>query len=535
MKTAADNNTYLENILNIFHSTAAKQLFFMLGVTVSVALGIVLYMSIQEPIYRPLDYQITPQNMAALVDTLEKSGIKYKINEKDNVIFVSANDIQLARLKLSAAGIAKDDSFNYSFLNEQNNFGNSQFVENARYLRALESDLSKTINAIEGVQSARVHIAVPQNATFADENAKTTASVVLSLSAGFSSDKEKIRAIVQIVAGSVPGLDPKDVAITDQYGHYLSSSLDQDSMYNAEQLNYQNNIQNYYEKRIESMITPLLGQNKVTVRVYADIDFTRREEAQEQYDPEKKVLRSEQTLSEQVDSSAASGPPGSLSNSPPGEEGDKASSSNNTTKGSQGRSETTKNYELTKSVTYRKSNFAKLNSLSVAVVVDNEVVMDPKTKKLIVKPLDKDKLDKLTQLVQTTVGFNQARGDKVTIINSSFIPVKEEKPIIAVHFWELPWFWDAFKKIGGSLAGFIFLIIIYRRLSNHLKNGFSSETARTIGKIGQVKDSLKSTLIEESNKEADNLKQERIKQLKQLATTEPSRVALIIKNWVGKQ
>src|SRR6185312_2030247 len=159
----ADNTKYVESVRSIFQSPAIRQLMFMVGVAVSVALGIVLYMSIQEPIYRPLDYQVTQQNMSSIVDTLDKADIQYKINDRDGIVLVPAKDIQAARMKLAAAGVARDNGFNYSYLNEQGNFGNSQFVENARYLRALETDLARTISSIEGVSAARVHIAVPRN------------------------------------------------------------------------------------------------------------------------------------------------------------------------------------------------------------------------------------------------------------------------------------------------------------------------------------------------------------------------------------
>lgn len=516
----------------IFQSGTVRQLFFMVGVAISVALGIVLYMSIEEPIYRPLDYQVNQQNMSAIIDTLDKAGVQYKVNDRDGVIYVSAKDAQLAKMKLSAAGVAKDDSFNYSFLNDQNNFGNSQFIENARYLRALESDLAKTINSIEGVSSARVHIAVPQHTVFADESGKTTASIFLSIAPGFASDREKIRAIIQIIAGSVPALDPRDVAISDQYGHVLSTGMDQNSIFNAEQLTYQNSLQSYYEKRIESMITPLLGANKVSVRVYADVDFTQQEEALEQYDPDKKVLRSEQSLTENSDSSGASGTPGSLSNSPPSDSGSAAggdkSKSSSSSGGSQGRNQSTKNYELTKSVNYKKSNAAKIKNLSVAVMVDNETVLDPKTKQYVTKPLDADKIAKITSLVQATIGYDQARGDKVIVVNSGFSPVKEEAAMPALRMWEQPWFWDVTKKALGILFGLIVLTVLYRRLSSNL-----ATQRRALPK--QIQPSQIEDDTHQMRENVEKAKLQKINDLKQLATTEPGRVASVIKNWVGRQ
>jgi flagellar M-ring protein FliF len=515
------NNLSLKSVLQI---PMVKQLIFILGVAGGVAIGIVLYMSIQEPIYRPLDYQVTPQNMSAIVDTLEKSGIKYKMNDQDGVIMIPAKDIQLARVKLSAAGVAKDDGFNFSFLNDQNSIGNSQFMENARYIRELENDLSKTISAIEGVSSAKVHIAIPQSNVFADENGKPTASVVLSMGAGLSSDKEKIRAIVQIVSGSVPGLDPRNVAITDQYGHYLSNAMDQDSMYNAEQLSYQNNIQNYYEKRIESMIVPLVGAGKVSVRVYADIDYTQQEESKEQYNPDEKVIRSEQSVSEQSGSGGASGPAGSLSNTPPTTDAEK--NANGGGGGTQGRNESIKNYELGKSVTYKKQNFAKVASLSVAVVVDNDTQVDPKTGKITSKPLDKDKITKLTDLVKATIGYVESRGDKVTIINSSFNVEKTPEVLVEQRPWNQPWFWDAIKKIVGMIVGFLFLYILYRRMSSYLKS-----TARPQPVVISLEDQENSYLI---TPEMQELKVKQMNRLKELASQDPNKVASVLKNWVGK-
>lgn len=524
---------YIDTVKTFLHSGAAKQALSLAGISISVALGIVLYMTIQEPIYRPLDYQVNPQNMSAIIDTLDKAGVQYKVNDRDGVIYVSAKDLQLAKIKLSSAGIAKDDSMNYSFLNEPNNFGNSQFIENARYLRALESDLAKTINGIEGVSSTRVHIAVPQNSVFADETGKTTASVVLGINPGFANDKEKIRSIVQIIAGSVPGLDPKNVAITDQYGHVLSTG-DQDATFNIEQMNYQNSLQTYYEKRIESMIVPLLGENKVSVRVSAKVDFTQQEEAIEQYDPDKKVIRSEQSMSESSDVSSASGAPGALSNSPPGDSDADKSRSSSSGGGNQGRNQSVKNYELSKSVNYKKSYAPKVVGLSVAVVIDNEMVTDPKTKQLVSKPLDQDKINKITQLVQATVGYDQARGDRVTVVNSGFSPVKQEM-LIPTHIWDQAWFWDVVKKMSGMLAGFVFLIILYRRLSSGVRISHSIIKTKTKPKLEENPDAAANDDPASAGiTEHTNNKKEQIKQLKQLASTEPQRVALVIKNWVGK-
>lgn len=522
--TNAPKNKYLMNLSTILYSPAVKQLVFIVSVAGSVALGMALFLSMQEPTYMPLDYQVTTQNMTAIVDTLEKAGITYKINEQDNMLYVAAKDLQRARLRLAGAGVVKDDSFNFAYLNDQGSIGNSQFLENARYLRALESDLSRTISGIEGISGARVHIAMPQNNIFADENQRPTASVVVNTAPGLSTDKEKVRAIVQIVAGSVPGLDPNDVSVTDQYGHFLSAISGQDDILNADHLNYQNSLQGYYEKRITSMISPLLGDNKVNVRVYANIDFTQQEEAQEQYDPDHKVVRSEQSVSEHNSSAGASGPPGSLSNSPPENDTD----AKNADAGSaDGRTESVRNFEVSKSVSYKKATHPKVVSLSVAVVMDNEMVLDPQTHKYVSKPLSQDKINKITELVKATIGFDEKRGDKVMVINSTFNNVPAENLVSSPAMWNQPWFWDVVKKIIGFGIGLVVLMFIYKRVASYLKTGFRPPRID----VDLEEELNESRMITQQMRE---LKDKKIGQLKDMASKDPNRIAIIIKNWVGK-
>lgn len=516
----------ITNLWSILQSAPARQIAFMVGIAVSVALGIVLYMSIQEPTYQPLDYQVTSQNMAAIASTLEKAGIQFKINDKDGVILVAAKDYQMARLKLSAAGIPKDNGFNFSFLNDQNNLTSSQFLENARYLRALENDLAKTISGIEGISGAVVHIAIPQNNIFADENNKVTASVVINISPAMISNKEIVRSIVKIVSDSVPGLDPKNVSITDQYGHLLSDGIDANSVFNAAQLNYQNSIQSYYEKRIESMLMPLLGQDKVNVRVNANLDFTQQEDALEQYDPSKNVILSEEEDSEEDDSGGASGVPGSLSNSPDSSGSSGGSSSSN---GARKSSKTMKNYNTSKTISYKKSNFAKVKSLSVAVVVDNATSLDPKTKQMINKPLPPELVTKITDLVKATIGFDQSRGDKVIVVNSSFTDKKIPVPTITSHLWDTPWFWDMVKKTVGIILGFIFLFVLYRRLSNHL-NMLRIQPPMVKQKSYFEPDPEDKS--ENSVMRMHEMKDQGMTRLKEMANAEPSKIAMIIKSWM---
>lgn len=362
-----NNNKFNISLGMLLRTPLVRQIIFLVGMAVSIALGMYLFAEMKDPNFRPMNYQVTQKNMSSIVDTLEKAGIKYKINTTDGVLYVDASEIQNAKIKLQSAGVPRDDSISFDYLNQEGNIGNSEFIENARYIRALEGDLSKTISGIEGISGAKVHIAIPQGNVFADENQHPSASIVVNMANGFN--QEKIRAIVGIVASSVPGLDEKFVSITDQAGHFLSGALSDNLIYNSQQMNYQNNLQNDFEKRILTMIAPLVGDNKVNVRVYANVDFTQNEEANEKYNPSETAVRSEQTVSESDSSSGASGAPGSLSNSPE-EGGPKAPAAGN----SSGKSQSTKHYEVSKTVTYKKSVIPKIVNLSVAVVDRKSVV-----------------------------------------------------------------------------------------------------------------------------------------------------------------
>ena len=516
-----------DTIKAIFDFDITRRLFFFAGIAASIVIGVSLYQWIQDPIYHPLPYSVNDQNFSSIVSTLEKEHIPYRLNERNGTISVPSSDMNRAKYKLSSAGIQKDDGFSFSFLNEQNKLGTSSFLENARYLRALEADLAKTIRAIQGINNAKVNLAIPQHNIFADENSKPKASIVVNISPGYDNDKEKIRAIIQLVSASVPELDPSNVAITDQYGHYLSSIINKSSILNQEQLSYQNNIQHYYENKIKALITPIIGENKASISVHANLDFTQKEQAKEAYDPEKKTTRSEQQITQSNGSPAgASGVPGAASNqsnkpSATGQDAGQGAGQG----AQQSRTESVKNYEVSKTIAYVKNSAPLMKSISAAVILDDDAVYDEKSKQVIGKPLTKERIEKITELVKSTIGFEEKRGDRVTVINSTFKPRKIET-IPYLPLWQQPWFWEWAKRTGGVIVGFIFLFILYRKLSSEMK----VKTSKVLTEASPY-DPNNAIIV---TPEMIQLKNEQIAILKELASKDPNKVANIIKKWVAK-
>lgn len=511
-----------ETIKSIFSFNVVRRIFFLASIAASVAVGFGLYEWIQKPIYRPLPYFIDGNNLQSIIQVLDKNHIDYQLNESSHSISVPVTKIQNAKLSLARAGISNDKGFSFSYLNTESKIGGSQFLENARYTRALESDLAKTISDIQGVHAAKVHLAIPQNNIFADENRKPSASVIVHFTPGYENDKEKIRAIIQLIAASVPELDPSKVMITDQYGHDLSAALYSEAFLSHEHFDYQNNLQHYYENKIRSLITPIIGANKASISVNVNLDFTQQEEAREEFDPAQTTVRSEQTINESNGGTGALGVPGALSNLPPTND-NQANQNPQQTPSGQHRTESVKNYEISKSMHYIKRISPKIKDISVAVVVDNEQQFDKEANENIVTPLSKEKLQKLTDLVKSAIGFNQKRGDLVTIVNSSFIPEKIIRPDKKA-LWQEPWFWEWGKRAVGILLGFVFLFLMYRKFSKDL---------------GIKRPSYPPAILSSGNDshitpEMMALKEEQLKIIKELVAKEPTKVAGVIKKWIAK-
>lgn len=511
----------VETLKSIFNFNIVRRIFFLTSIAASAAVGFGLYHWIQEPIYRPLPYVVDNNNLQSIIQVLDKNRINYQLNESSHSISVPVAEIQRAKLSLARAGVSNDKGFSFSYLNSENKIGGSQFLENARYIRALESDLAKTISDIQGITAAKVHLAIPQNNIFADENRKPSASVIVHFGPGYESDKEKIRAIIQLIAASVPELDSSKVMITDQYGHDLSGALHSGTFLSREHFDYQNTMQNYYENKIRSLITPIIGANKASISVNINLDFTRQEEAREEFDPAQVMLRSEQSINETNGAAGAAGVPGALSNLPPAN--DQGAPNPQQALSGQNRSESVKNYEISKSMRYIKQISPKVKDISVAVVVDNEQQFDEQTNKSIAKPLSEEKLQKLNALVKSAIGFNQERGDSVTVVNSNFIPepmVQPDKNAL----WQEPWFWEWGKRAVGILIGFIFLLLVYRKFSKDL--GFKQKLAHPAilaqGADGNITPEMMA------------LKEEQLKIIKELVVKDPTKVAGVIKKWITR-
>lgn len=433
-----------------------RQFGLMAGLAASVAIGVAVVLWSQKPSFRMLYSGLAEQDSAAVVQSLQKSGITYELADGAGTVMVPADRVHEARLKLAGEGLPKGVGAGFELLDSQKGFGVSQFMENARYQRALEGELAQTIASVSSVRAARVHLAIPKQTAFVRSQKKPTASVMVDLYAGRSLDEGQVAAIGHMVAASIPNLDVDQVTIVDQQGRLLTQPDAGDDMrLTGTQFDYRKRIEAYYIKRIEDIVTPFAGFGAVKAQVNADLDFTVTEETQESFNPNPPAVRSEQTVDEKIASAQqAGGVPGSLSNQAPSSGA--AAAAEGAQSGGSSVQRTTRNYEIDKTISHTKRNGAAIKRLSAAVVIDDRATVD-EDGETVREPLSEEEIARITNLVKEAIGFNAERGDSVNVINQSFTlpPVPEELPEPSMFSGAM--IWDMAKQ-ALAVAAVAFLI-----------------------------------------------------------------------------
>lgn len=521
---------------------ALRQIGLMVGLAASVALGVAVALWSQTPSYSLLYGNLAPRDAAAITEALQKANIPFKIDETSGALMVASTELQKARLQLAADGLPKGASNSFEMLGEDQGFGTSQFIEAARYQHALEGELARTISNLRNVESARVHLALPKRTVFVRKQEEPSASVVLNLYAGRSLDEGQVASIVHLVASSVPHLNPNQVTVVDQRGNLLTTrdSASEVGM-TSTQFAYNRKVEDSYIKRIEDLLSPLVGAGKVRAQVAAELDFTRIEKTQESYNPDLPALRSEQVSEEQMSSNVSGvGIPGTLSNqppaaattTPPGAAAPAGESSGNSSKRS------TRNYELDKTISHTRLATGTVRRLSVAVVLDDKQTVGD-TGEITRTPWTEEEIAKFTTLIKEAVGFNALRGDSVHLINATFQPTPEIEPLPEPPVWEQPWIRDALKQGLGAIA---VLLLIF---------GVLKPTLRSLTEKGAAMPALAAAGAGEAAIDDDQVTlggarqgslpsphklqyEQQIATAKGMIQQDPKRVAQVVKNWVNQ-
>lgn len=514
-----------------------RQLGLLIALAGSVAAGVAIVMWSTTPNMALLYSGLSDKDAAMVIDALQNSDTRYQLGGSGTVL-VPSSDVHQIRMQLASQGLPQGTAIGFEALEESQGFGVSQFMETARFQRSLEVELSRSIMALANVQTARVHLAIPKQSVFLRDRKKPSASVLVSLFAGRVLEEEQVMAISHLVSSSVPNLAVGNVTVVDQNGRLLTTKGNSRAMaLSASQLDYTNKLERSLRERVELILSPIVGAGAVSAQVSADVDFTFTEQTQESYNPDAPALRSEQIVEEKsLGAASASGIPGAASNQPAeGEDTEQlgTSFSQGENKPTKSRKRSTQNFELDKTISHTRLGMGRIKRLSVAVVIDDKKIVssDGSVSRANYSP---EEVDRFTQLVKETVGFNLQRGDSVNIINAAFsIPVSPE-PLPEAELWEQGWFMDAVKNaIGGVLA----LVLIFgvlrpvmRSLAQIGKDAHRNMPAVAAG--GQMQQMAASQQAPQLQQQSDN---DNVRVVQTAAEQDPKLVAQVVKSWVTNE
>lgn len=509
-----------------------------------ITLGIGLIMWASKPDYVPVFDRLSNQDTQKIAESLRASGIPYQIENGSGLILAPADQLQQARMQLAAEGLSSRDGVGVEMLQQEQSLGTSRFVENARYHHALETELSRTIGNMRNIDSARLHLALPKQSVFIRERAKPSASVMIKLMPGRSLEGSQVTSIVQLIASSVPHLEASLVTVVDQWGKLLSSGSNDNGMDLAgKQFDYARKLETVYAKRIEELLTPILGLGSVRAKVSADVDFTLQEKTQEQFDPGEGKVRSEQTEEQSSKGTlAAIGIPGALSNQPP-EAGttdkNKKADADQAEEPTSVSTQAIRNFELDKTITHSRSSTGTLRKLSVAVLVDHKVSTNEAGEEAR-NAHSEEEITALTNIVKGAIGFNQQRGDTVTVFNQAFQPVEQFEAVEGPAFYEQPWVWSMAKQILVGIAILFLVIFLARPAMKNFKPQKSDEKNTDTDEENESNNGLAPDQVTLSYDKSGapqlmappQAYGDVLNVARGLAHEDPKRVAKVIKTWV---
>jgi flagellar M-ring protein FliF len=543
-----------------------KPLLLLVGIAMAVAAGVTVVLWSRGPTYSMLYANLGTQDQAQITQALDAAQIPYRMAPGSNAIEVPAERLNDARLKLAGQGLPEGGG-GFAMLDKDPGFGVSQFMENARYQHALEAELARTIAALRPVEGARVHLAVPRQSAFVRDHKGASASVFLQLKQGRRLEQEQIQAIVNLVASSIPDLEANQVTVIDQQGRLLSSPEGHDQFaIREQQYDLIHRLEDDYAQRIEALLLPLVGPGRVRAQVVAQMDMAVTEEAHEQYKPDSQIVRSEQT-SESItkDGSGSQGVPGALSNQPPaagvaqppasaapaaakpaGASGTAGAAATSAVAGTTGvgvtdntSKQSTKNYEIDRTLAYTRQPAGRLRRVTVAVLIDNmrTVGKDGKPKET---PLSKEQLDHVNLLVKDAVGYDEARGDSVNVVNASFTqeaaaPASDGE-LESPKIWESPVFLEVAKIVGGLVVLLVLVLSVLRPLIKNLIGPTAHQmSVAVLPRAGSGKEPIAPPALPGAAQAAAAVSHEQqVMQARTLVNQDPKRVAQVVRGWVAR-
>lgn len=524
----------------------AQKIKMALGVLALVGIIAAFFFMGRQAEWRVLYSNLSDRDGGAIVAQLSQMNVPYKHTEGGMAIMVPADKVHDTRLRLASQGLPKGSVAGFELM-ESNRFGMTQFQERLTFQRGLEGELTRSIQSLSSVQSARIHLALPNQNGFFREQQKPSASVLLTLHPGRVLDRAQVAGIVHLVASSVPEMNPKAVSVVDDGGTLLSGSAEGPSQgADTQKLQYVQQMEMVYTRRILDMLEPLVGVGNVKAQVSADVDFSLVESTSEQHRPnqggEPGTIRSQQTVEDGAGPVAQpAGVPGAVTNQPPavgeapingpaGQLGVAGAAE----RASAVRRESVVNYEVDKTVKVVREASGQVRRLSAAVVINHRTALDRAGKETST-PIPPEQLEQMTALVRETIGFNQGRGDSVNLVNVAFnvSAPAEEAPMA---WWKqvdnhelarsLAW------PLGMVMLGLLVVLGMVRP-GIKLMRSPATEVRKVQPLSALVNEAPERPGLPMPSPQEITAEQTRISDAKRLALENPVAVANIVKGWVN--
>ncbi|EPE8813408.1 flagellar basal-body MS-ring/collar protein FliF [Yersinia enterocolitica] len=555
-----------ENRENTFTTTLARlranpKIPLLIAAAAAVAILVALMLWAKSPDYRVLYSNLNDRDGGDIVTQLTQLNIPYRFADNGGALLIPTDKVHETRLRLAQQGLPKGGAVGFELL-DQEKFGISQFSEQVNYQRALEGELARTIGTLGPVLNVRVHLAMPKPSLFVREQKSPTASVTLALQPGRALDDGQINAIVYMVSSSVAGLPPANVTVVDQTGRLLTQSDSAGRDLNAAQLKFTNEVENRFQRRIETILAPMVGSGNVHAQVTAQVDFASREQTDEEYKPNQAAnqgaVRSQQvSTSEQLGGTNVGGVPGALSNQPSATPvapievpqatpaagaGAAANAANRpataarqTATSSNSRHDQTTNFEVDRTIRHTQQQAGMVQRLSVAVVVNYG---SDKAGKPIA--LSKDQLAQVESLTREAMGFSTVRGDTLNVVNTPF-NATDDASGSNLPFWQQPSFFDQLLNIGRYLLILLVAWILWRKLVRPLiaKKQEADKAAASVNNIVQAAQTTETAKQTKEELALRKKNQQRVsaevqaQRIRELADKDPRIVALVIRQWMS--
>lgn len=532
----------LQLALNNFNALGQRQKLAIgaaLAFAIALVVGVLLWS--REPDYAVLFSNLEERDGGAIVTALQQQNVPYKFSEGGQAILVPAAQVHDVRLRLAAQGLPKGGLVGFELMENQK-LGVSQFHEQINYQRALEGELARTIQSIAQVAAARVHLAIPRQTAFLRDDKKPSASVLVSLRPGRTLEPAQLAGIVHLISSSVPELADDNVSVIDQNGALLTGAAGslRAAGLDATQLKYVQDLENTYIRRIESILSPLLGPGNFRAQVTTDVDFDQIEQTAETYKPNPsatQAIRSQQTSEQTNGGSGAQGVPGALTNQPPApntapitDPQANGTAASTTQTGNTSRSSVT-NYELDRTIQHVKQAAGQVKRMSVAVVVNyrTETLPNGKTKTV---PITDKELGQITELVRQAVGFNQARGDTLNVASSSFAEPQAEQ-IPALPWWKDPEILSMAREASKYLVVLAAIALVYFGVLRPLMRSLAPPAQATEDEAEEEGGEAAAALEALPEAQVTTTFETKLQLARDLARSDPKLVANTIKEWMG--